>query len=163
MRTLAAIVALLVLTAMRASSQPANVPLHIGIGIVDITGEGAAVLDPLHAKAVVFKQGAQQFVLVECDVTAVPQAAFAPARQRAAAVLGTTVNNVALAATHTHMASRYKDIPSAVEEAVRLAQKNLKPITIRSGIGQQPYVSFNRRYFMRDGSVVFNPMFSTLR
>lgn len=159
MQRFTAIVALLLFTALRTAAQPGDAVFQIGIGIVDITGEGAVVLDPLQAKAIVFKQGAQQFALVECDLTAVPQHAFAPARRQAAALLGTSVNNVALAATHTHMASRYKDVPSAVEQAVRIAKANLQPVGLRSGIGQQPHVSFNRRYFMKDGSVVFNPMF----
>lgn len=159
MQRLAAIVAFLLLITLRGLSQSSNTPLQVGIGIVNITGDSAVILDPLHAKAIVFKQGNQQFALIECDLTAVPQQAFMPARQRAAAVLNTPVDNIALAATHTHMASRYKDVPSAVEEAVRIAKNNLKPITVRSGIAQQPYISFNRRYFMKDGSVVFNPMF----
>lgn len=159
MRRCAAIVAFLFFGAVKSMSQPSGIPLQIGVGIVDITGDSAVVLDPLYAKAIVFKQGAQQFALIECDLTAIPQTAFIPARKKAAAVLGTTINNIALAATHTHMAGRYSNIPAAVEKAVLLAKANMQTVHLRSGIAQQPHISFNRRYFMKDGSVVFNPMF----
>jgi hypothetical protein len=57
------------------------------------------------------------------------------------------------------MTRPHKDVIPAIVEAVSLAQSAAKPVKLKSALGQQFNVSFNRRYFMKDGSVVFNPMF----
>lgn len=133
--------------------------LELGTGIVDITGDSAVILDPLHVKAVVFRQGAEQFALVECDVTGISNEITTPARKKAANETGIPYSNICVAATHTHMASHYKDLQTAIVQALCVAHSSLKPAKLKSVLGQQFNVSFNRRYFMKDGSVVFNPMF----
>jgi neutral ceramidase len=44
-----------------------------------------------------------------------------------------------------------------IADSVRLAEQNLTPVTLRAGIGQVPDVAFNRRFLMKDGTVVSNP------
>lgn len=134
-------------------------PLEMGFGVVDISGDSAVILDPIHVKAVVLRQGAEQVALVECDVTGISSDITIPARERAALKTGIPYNNISVAATHTHMAFPHKDLLTAVVQAITAAQSSLKPVKLKSGLGQQFNVSFNRRYFMKDGSVVFNPMF----
>ncbi|HXI01510.1 MAG TPA: hypothetical protein VNI52_14675 [Sphingobacteriaceae bacterium] len=135
-----------------------NHPLQMGIGVVNITTDTSTVLDPLHVKGIVFKQGAEQFALVECDIISIPND-IVSIRKKAAQTIGIPYNNITVSATHNHMAGSYKDISLAIVEALSKAKADLKPVTLRSGVGQQFNVSFNRRYFMKDGSVVFNPMF----
>jgi len=137
-------------------SQPG---LELGIGIVDITGDSAVILDPLHIKAIVFRQGEEQFALVECDVMSVNREITSSIREEASKKTGIPFNNICIAATHTHMAAVYKDLQTSVIIAIDKAQSSLKPVHFKSALGQQFNVSFNRRYFMKDGSVVFNPMF----
>lgn len=48
---------------------------------------------------------------------------------------------------------------AAIVKAVKLAQADLKAVSLTSGVGQEFNVAHNRRYFMKDGSVNFNPMF----
>ncbi len=134
-------------------------PLEMGVGYVDISGDSAVILDTLHVKAVVFRQGAIEFALVECDIAKVGSDITVPAREKASLSTGIPYSNICVAATHTHMYLPHKDIVIAVEQAVVKAKRALKPVTIKSGIGQEFNVAFNRRYFMKDGSVVFNPMF----
>ena len=138
---------------------PTKSNLEVGFGIVDISGDSAVILDPIHVKAVVLRQGAEQIALVECDQTGVSTELTTSARQIASLKTGIPYGNICVAATHTHMASPTKDIKSAVVQAISEAQANLKPVKLKSALGQQFNVSFNRRYFMKDGSVVFNPMF----
>ena len=133
--------------------------LHVGIGIIDITGDSAVVLDPLNVKAVVIQQGEELIALVECDVISIDREWTIPARQIASANTGIPFSNICVAATHNHMYSPHKDLREAVIEAITKAKANLRPVVLKSAIGQQFNVSFNRRYFMKDGSVVFNPMF----
>lgn len=134
-------------------------PLYVGVGIADLSGENAVVLDPLHVKAVVFRQHTEQFAIIEVDVTSLPNEIINPIRKLAARQTGIPYSNIALAATHTHMAKVHKDISLTVTEALSKAMGALKPVKLKSGVGQQFNVSFNRRYFMKDGTVVFNPMF----
>lgn len=138
---------------------PTKSSLEVGVGIVDITGDSAVVLDRIHVKAVVLRQGAEQIALVECDATGISDEMATSARQIASLKTGIPYNNICVAATHTHMASPSKDLKTAVIQAITDAQTNLKNVMLKSAIGQQFNVSFNRRYYMKDGSVVFNPMF----
>lgn len=48
-------------------------------------------------------------------------------------------------------------LPTKIAEAVRLAMADLRPAQAWAGAGHEAGTSFNRRYLMRDGSVVMNP------
>ena len=132
---------------------------EIGMGLADITGEEAEILDPLKVKAMVFRQGDEWAAIVECDVTGVSSEITRPAREQAAAATGIPYENICVAATHTHMANPHKELVPAIVEAISSAKKALEPVKIQSAIGQEFTVAFNRRYYMKDGSVAFNPMF----
>lgn len=133
--------------------------LEVGVGSVDISGEEAEILDPLHVKAMVFKQGIEWAAIVECDVNSVTSDVTIPAREQAAAATGIPFENICVAATHTHMANPHKELVPAIVEAVNRAREAMEPVKMRSAIGLEFTVSFNRRYYMKDGSVAFNPMF----
>ncbi|HEX7904497.1 MAG TPA: hypothetical protein VF487_11505 [Chitinophagaceae bacterium] len=133
--------------------------LELGIGIVDISGDSAIILDPLHVKAVVLRQGTKEIALVECDIIRVSNEWTDPVRKLVSLKTGIAYENICIAATHNHMGLPFKDLQPAIIKAVTIAQANLKQVKLSSAVGQQFNVSFNRRYFMKDGSVVFNPMF----
>ena len=63
--------------------------LEVGVGVVDVSGENAVILDPLHVRAVVFRQGAEQFAIVECEVGAISKDVTIPAREKLSRYLGT--------------------------------------------------------------------------
>jgi hypothetical protein len=138
---------------------PAKEDLQIGIGVVDISGDSAIILDPLHVKAVVLKQGTKKIALVECDIIRVSNEWTDPVRKLVSGKTGIAYEDICIAATHNHMGIPYKDLQPAIIKAVADALAGLKAVKLRSAVGQQFNVSFNRRYFMKDGSVVFNPMF----
>lgn len=148
----------LTLVSFRISAQT-KPELEVGIGIVDISGDSAIILDPLHVKVVVFRQGAVQFALVECEIAVIQSNISQAAREKASKKTGIAYTNICVAATHTQMFQPHKDIESAVVEAVLKAQAAFQLVTMKTALGQEFNVSFNRRYFMKDGSVVFNPMF----
>jgi neutral ceramidase len=133
--------------------------LEVGVGVVDVSGENAVILDPLHVRAVVFRQGAEQFAIVECEVGAISKDVTIPAREKAAQKTGIPFSNIIVAATHTHKSHPHKDLLPAIVQAVTNGQAALKPVRFKSALGQQFHVSYNRRYYMKDGSIVFNPMF----
>ena len=50
-----------------------------------------------------------------------------------------------------------KDLPDKIAESIVLAAANLEPATVSVGKGHEDSISFNRRFFMKDGTVGWNP------
>jgi len=134
--------------------------MYVGVAVVDITGDDAVILDPLNVKAIVFSQGTEHVALVECDQTYVFGDLTSQARKLASDKTGIPYSNICIAATHTHM-SKYTvpDLKNCIIKAIVNAQATAKPVKMQVGSGRECTVAFNRRYFMKDGTVMFNPMF----
>lgn len=175
------------------SSASAAEPLLVGTAEVDITpplgfpmagyyherlAEGT--IDPLKAKAIVFRQGDQRAAMVVCDLTGISRDLCDVVRSRAAEQIGIPVTAIAISATHSHTAPDYTkhlyqylqgrrvavgsvpaDQPPYAEkliggivQAIATADAQAGPAKIASGSATQVTpVSFNRRFVMRDGSV----------
>ncbi|MEN8229746.1 MAG: hypothetical protein ABFS38_16410 [Bacteroidota bacterium] len=134
--------------------------LEVGMARSDISGEEAEILDPLMVKAMVIRQGDEIFSIVACDIIKSQRELSRPVREQAAKATGIPYENICIAATHTHMGMPVKEnlVPIIVETIVK-AKENLEPVIMKSGTGKEFTVAFNRRYYMKDGSVRFNPMF----
>ncbi len=140
--------------------------------------------DPLHAKAIVLEQGKEQVALVSCDLVGLSLSVSTNARALASARTGIPVTNIVICATHSHTGPLFEgalreyfheraeqkfardpqeqvDYPALlVEQVVKVlvaAQANLRPAEVQAGIATQNGLSFNRRYWMRNGKVAFNP------
>jgi hypothetical protein len=50
-----------------------------------------------------------------------------------------------------------KGLPSRIAESVEQAAAKLEPARISRGVGREDSLAFNRRFFMKDGSVGWNP------
>ena len=48
-------------------------------------------------------------------------------------------------------------ICDGIAQAISRAQGALRPVSLTAGVANEPGLSFNRRFHMKDGSVVFNP------
>ena len=136
------------------------------------------VHDDLHAKAIVIASGNQRGALVACDLVGIPPSVIEEARALIQMTSQIPAANVMISATHTHTgplipdggaranaygadletARRYRaELPRKIAESVRLAQAALAPARVSYGKGREDGVSFNRRYFMKDGTVGWNP------
>ncbi len=136
------------------------------------------VHDDLHAKAIVISSGDQRAALVACDLIGIPPAVVEEARQLIQTSAGIPGDNVMISATHSHtgplipgggaregayggdlpIARQYRaDLPARIAESVRLANAHLSPARVAFGKGHEDSISFNRRFFMKDGSVGWNP------
>jgi neutral ceramidase len=136
------------------------------------------VHDDLHAKAIVISSAGQQVALVACDLVGIPPAVVEEARALIQRATGIPAANVMISATHSHTgplipdggaragayggdletAKRYRaELPGKIAESVRLAQAKLAPARASFARGREDSVSFNRRYFMKDGTVGWNP------
>jgi neutral ceramidase len=136
------------------------------------------VHDDLWAKAMVLELGTTRAALVACDISGLPRPVVEEARRLIERGSGIAAESVMISATHCHTGpvvltavSRYNlegamkriaekyvaDLPRKIAESVRLAAVSLKPVRVSAGRGRETSLSFNRRYWMKDGSVAFNP------
>ncbi|MBL8891591.1 MAG: neutral/alkaline non-lysosomal ceramidase N-terminal domain-containing protein [Planctomycetaceae bacterium] len=162
--------------------------LVVGVAEVDITpplgfpmagyyherlAEG--VLNPLKARAIVFREGNTAGAMVVCDLIGVATDLANEVRQRASERTGIPESNIAVSATHSHTAPDYikelylylgkeqqeerraKYVQKLIDgpvEAIVQAHSSARPSILATGSAvQSPVVSFNRRFVMRDGSV----------
>ncbi len=186
------------LTGQTASAAPAPVPgLTAGVAVVDITPPvgyrmsgyfrerlSTGTSNPLRAKAIVLRQGAESAALVFCDVIGLSLDVTSRARGQAAERTGIPARNILIAATHSHTGPLYfgalrkhlhdaavaehgsdpyekVDYPSElVAKLVRVitkANKGARAIRLEAGTAAQEGLSFNRRFHMKNGTVRFNP------
>jgi len=175
----------------------ATIQLTAGVAVTDITPPvgyrmsgyfyerlSTGTLDPLHAKALVLRQGNQRAAIVICDIIGLPRDISSQARKQAADKTGIPSEHILIAATHSHTGPLYSgtlrkyfheqavakngsdpyekvDYPSQlvtkIVEAITQADTAVKPVRLAAGVTEQQGLSFNRRFFMKDGTVRFNP------
>lgn len=162
--------------------------LKVGLAVADITppvgfpmagyySERLAedTLDPLQAKAIVFRDGQTSAALVVCDLIGIATDLSREVRRRAAEATGIPASHIAIAATHTHTAPDYmkplylrlggeSQPPLHADYIDKLLQQTVdviarahaaaRPAALTAGYAtQKTPVAFNRRFVMRDGSV----------
>lgn len=136
------------------------------------------VHDDLHAKAIVIESAGDSVALVACDLVAIPPSVIEEARDIAQREFNFPGANIMVSATHSHTgplipdggaragayggdldtAKRYRaELPRKIAEAVRLANAKLAPARLSMGRGREDSVGFNRRFFLKDGTVGWNP------
>ena len=158
--------------------------LKVGYGQADITPPGptplagyfserisTGVLDPLHARAVVLDDGKKRCALIILDLVGVTAEQTSRVRAHVAAETGLEPDAIFVAATHTHtgpalvplfeMEPTVDYVPQTLIPGIAAACKNaltdLGPFTLNFGKTVEQGLAFNRRYWMKDGTVVTNP------
>ena len=134
--------------------------------------------DPLHAKAFVLSDGRTTVAIVACDLVALPRDISEEAREIVQAKIHLAPDHIMITATHAHTTpvivtkpSRYnlegeqkriaeeytRTLAGKIAEAILKANAKLIPAQMLAASGTETTLSFNRRYFMKDGSVGWNP------
>ncbi len=135
--------------------------------------------DDLFAKALVLEKDGTRAALVVCDLLTLPRSVVEEARTIIESDSGPKVEHVMISATHAHtgpvianqksaretaqagasdIAQKYRDeLPAKIAQSVKLAAGNLRESRAFSGTGHEDHLSFNRRFFMKDGTVGWNP------
>ncbi|MBA7680468.1 hypothetical protein ES703_88784 [subsurface metagenome] len=171
--------------------------LTAGIAVIDITPPvgyrmsgyfrerlSTGTSNPLHAKAIVLRQGDECAALVFCDIIGLSLNVSSRVRRQAAEKTGIPASNILIAATHTHTGPLYfsalrkhfhdlamarygsdpcenVDYPSElvakIVKVVTKANAAVKPVQLEAGVAEQQGLSFNRRFHMKSGTVRFNP------
>lgn len=141
--------------------------------------------DSLWAKAMVLEQGGKKYAFVFCDLIGLTLPVSDSARAQASALTGIPVKNILVAAVHSHTGPLFygfqhtyyhkkalaehhgqdphekMDYPRFLARRIALAVKRadarLAPVSLQVGVATQKGLAFNRRYYMKDGHVRFNP------
>jgi len=140
--------------------------------------------DPLKAKALVFESKTKRIALVCCDLVGLSLNVTTNARAQASRATGIPVTNIVISATHSHTGPLFDDprrdylhnlaaqkngsdlhegiyYPDFLKErlvkVILEAQSKLRPAELAVTIARQEWLTFNRRYLMKNGKVAFNP------
>jgi hypothetical protein len=142
----------------------------------DRSAEG--VHDDLYAKALVLEEGETRVAFVACDLISLSRPIVEQARRLITDSSRVRGENVMMSATHSHtgpvlrggstrnaaqggeedVAIKYaEELPWLIAESVKLAADRLTNAMVSAAIGYEGGLSFNRRFFMKDGTVAWNP------
>lgn len=164
----------------RAGAATANITPPLGNPIVGGFRPFPAnhVHDELHARCMVLESGMTRVAFVVCDLLGAHQAMFDEARRLVtAAVPEISEAHVFISCTHTHSAAsalgndRYHTKPELddyqrfvarrIADGVRCAFNNLAPAQIGWTTASEPREVFNRRWFLKPGTMPKNPFGET--
>lgn len=171
-----------------ASARGSSSQLRVGVAEVDITPpEGfpmagyyherlaEGTIDPLKAKAIVFRDNSSSAAIVVCDLIGIATDLSREVRRLAEKKTGIPYENIVIAATHSHTAPDYMKelylylgkepqqelrknyiqlLITGPVDAISQAYENAQPSSLAAGAAKQETpVAFNRRFVMKDGSV----------
>jgi len=197
MRRVAAAVAALAALAFQEVPMASAADLCAGVAVADITPPtgyrmsgyfyerlSTGTANPLHAKALVLRQGDERAALVFCDIIGISLDVSTRARRAASEKTGIPAANILIAATHSHTGPLYwgalrkhfhdvavaehgrdpceaMDYPgelvARLVKVIAQADAAARPVLLAAGSAEQQGLAFNRRFHMKDGSVRFNP------
>lgn len=136
------------------------------------------VLEDLYAKAAVLDDGKTQVALVVCDLITLPRFTVLEARRLIEEQTKIPGGHVMISATHTHtgpvltressrdeldgggndLVRKYTaELPSMIAQAVVEASRRLVPVRVSYARAHEDRLAFNRRFWMKDGTVGWNP------
>lgn len=134
--------------------------------------------DDLYAKALVIEKDGSKIAIVSCDLIGISANIVADVRKLVEKSAGIAAMHVMIGATHSHtgpvipsfreryitqtksaqiLAGYLAKLPGLIAESITQANAALKPAKLSFGLGHEDSISFNRRYFMTDGTVAWNP------
>lgn len=126
--------------------------------------------DDLAVRALALDDGEFRLALIVCDLICLGAPMVAAAKSRISEQCGIPDERVMISCTHTHTGPAtvpllavepdlaYLDwLVDRIADAVKIACSRLVPSRIAYGVANVEGICFNRRFRMRDGTVVFNP------
>jgi neutral ceramidase len=137
-----------------------------------------AIHDDLYAKALVIEKGGIKVAIVSCDLVDIGTDLVPAVRKMSMEATGIPEDHIMISATHSHtgpvipspgninssqgpvpeiLSDYISKLPALICESIKQANGNLEPALISCGLGHEETISFNRRFFMTDGTVGWNP------
>ncbi|MGV3662791.1 MAG: neutral/alkaline non-lysosomal ceramidase N-terminal domain-containing protein [Prosthecobacter sp.] len=163
-------------TVFKAGAATSNITPDIGGPIVGGFSPfpSTHIHDELHARCLVLENGDKRIAIVVCDLLGAARQMFDEAARLVKEETGLPREALLLSCTHTHSASsalsdnRYdtlsmdltayqKFVARRIADGVKRAINNLEPAKIGWATASVPGQVFNRRWFMKEGTVPPNP------
>ncbi len=154
--------------AFAADITPRKLPISVNGGMQD--RQATAVRDRLHARCLVLDDGTTTIAVAVCDSCMIPREVLDAAKRRASKSTGIAPERMLIAATHTHTAptaggvfqsepdKEYVEyLAEQVAKGIEKAHANLAPAKVGWGVGKDATQVFNRRWFMKPGTIGADP------
>lgn len=156
----------------KAGAAQRDITPLLGTSLVGFFHERKArdVRDPLYAKALVLDDGENRLGFVLCDLIALEKEHISEVRRLVESDCEIPPENLMVACTHTHTGPAsvgalgvdrdegyLEFLVPRIADVVRMAVNRLKEAEIGWEVGREERISFNRRYWIRDGTVRTNP------
>ncbi|MFO1022945.1 MAG: hypothetical protein U0903_19945 [Planctomycetales bacterium] len=148
---------LLSLSALLLSVQPLAAGLRAGVAKVDITNyEAGPVNDPLYVKALVITDETTTVVIATVDAVSLGEIGYikndylGKVRAELQKDLKIPPAHVIINASHCH-GIVCPDVAPRTVKAVEQAHKNLVPVKVKAGVGEEKRVGENRRLKLKNG------------
>ena len=157
---------------LRAGSATANISPALGCSLAGLMTDrqGTQIHDELHVRAVALDNGNARIGIAVVDSCAVPRTVIDRAKEMVRARSGVPASHLLVSATHTHTAPpaahlfqsrpdpKYTDWLSVrIADCLQQAFERLQPARIGWGVGSEPRLVFNRRYYMKPGTIPADP------
>ncbi len=156
----------------KAGVAKTNISPWLGLSIVGYMNDRkvAGIHDEIHVRCLVLDDGDTTLAFAVVDSCLVPREIMDEAKQRAKKYTKIATENMLISATHTHSAPcTYPGFQSETDpeydafltrriaDGIRQAWLNRVPARIGWGSGSVPDEVFNRRWFMKEGTIGPNP------
>ncbi len=157
---------------LRAGAATANITPALGCSLAGGMTDriGTEVHDELHVRAIALDNGRARLAIAQVDSCVIPREIFDRAKAAIAERAGIPPTHALLSATHTHSAPpsahlfqsqpdpKYTEwLAVRIADCVRMAVNRLAPSRAGWAVGREERLVFNRRYFMKPGTIPADP------
>ncbi|MDQ3622733.1 MAG: hypothetical protein M3463_09620, partial [Verrucomicrobiota bacterium] len=157
----------------RAGAATSNITPRLGISINGSMADRKAghIHDELHARCLVLDDGQTTLAIAVCDSVAISREVVDEAKRIASEASGIPVDHILVSATHSHSCGAATSVFSSdadpeyqkflslrIADGIRRARNNLELARIGWASGSVPGQVFNRRWRMRPGVPLPNPL-----
>jgi len=146
---------------LKAGVSKVNITPYVGIWLCGFGArfkQSEKVHDELHARAIVFDDGNDNFAMVTCDLLTLDENSIGSIRKMAQEMTGLKGENILISTTHTHSgplsshlrgfgpldSSWVEILEKKIAGAIAVASRNMQDVSIGAGKGQAS-INMNRR------------------
>jgi len=132
--------------------------------------QAKGVHDELWVRTLCLRDGDESLAIAACDLVSLPQDTIRAVKERITRLCGLQPEQVLVGCSHTHTGPETRSLAlwpvdedylrvmaNKIADSVALAHERLAPAELAWGVGHEETLSFNRRYWMRDGTLRTNP------
>jgi neutral ceramidase len=137
--------------------------------------QATKITDDLHARCLVLDDGRTKLAIVVVDSCMIMRREFDEAKRMATEATGIPTDKILISATHTHTgvtaAGVFQSEPdpsylpylsAQIAKGIKAAHDSLQPAEIGFGVGKNDRQVFNRRWYLKPGTMPVNPFGTTV-